>query len=209
MTKPSELLHLHREFFKIDVFDIETVAITMERVQKSIAITGIVAVVLGISAYISTHSQPKKSSDFLGISFKNEFLKETPTCVDEEKADHLCRVPTSDPQKFEIRGLPYLPIHPGYSLIATVDDGKISQFTLSGKAVSLELVEIMLRHQFGEPSTTQDTWEKTGLGPSFNNRMMTWSGNGIEVDFHRLKEDFGRYSVTVSRGSEKLQSSIE
>ena len=181
----------------------------MERVQKSIAITGLIAAVLGISAYIDTDSPPEKSSDFLGISFEKEFLKEVPICADEQKLDHLCRVSTSDPQKFEIRGLPYLPISPGYSLIATVDDGKISQLTLSGKAVSLELVEIMLTNHFGEPSTLQDVWEKTEAGPSFNNRMMTWSGNNIEVDFHRLKEDLGLYSVTVSTGSEKLQSSIE
>lgn len=181
----------------------------MERVQKSIAFTGLVAAVLGISAYMSTDAQPEKSSDFLGISFEKEFLKEVPICVDEQKLDHLCRVSTSDPQKFEVRGLPYLPIAPGYSLIATVDDGKISQLTLSGKAVSLELVEIMLRNQFGEPSTLQDIWEKTESGPAFIHRMMTWSGNSTEVDFRRLKEDLGRYSVTISNGSEKLQSSIE
>lgn len=181
----------------------------MERVQKTIAITGLVAAVLGISAYMRTDSQPEKSSDFLGISFDKEFLKEVPICADEQQPDHLCRASTSDPQKFEIRGLPYLPIYPGYSLIATVADGKISQFTLSGKAVSLELVEIMLRDQFGEPSTLQDIWERTESGPSFNNRRMMWSGNSIEVDFRRLNGDFGRYSVTVSRGSEKLQSSIE
>ncbi|WP_332772238.1 hypothetical protein [Pseudomonas sp. ESBL1] len=82
----------------------------MERVQKSIAITGLVAAVLGISAYMRTDSQPEKSSDFLGISFEKEFLKEIPICADEQKPDHLCRASTSDPQKFEIRRLPYLPI---------------------------------------------------------------------------------------------------
>lgn len=138
-------------------------------------------------------------SAFLGVDLQGDFMAEVPECAaGDDRPSELCRVATKKTGRFEVRGLPYLPISPGYKLFATVTDGVVSQLVLTGNANHLYLVKEMLTDKLGEPATSGTHWVKLKSGASYEAEVYTWSSEGVAVDFGRDLSDLGRYSVTFS-----------
>lgn len=188
-----------KEILQNSGFDVKTVAITMDRVQKSIAISGLIAAALGITAYVSIDSQPEESSDFLGISFEKDFLKDVPICIDDNLTPELCRVSTADPQKFEVRGLPYLPITPGYRVFVTLENNKPINLVLSGKTSDFRMIHSMSERYFGEPTEIIDNWSWKNTSGSFNNISYHWKSESTGIVLLRNEEDLSTYSINISK----------
>ncbi len=141
-------------------------------------------------------------SAFLGVDLQGDFMTEVPECVAGDlRPSEPCRVATEKAGRFEVRGLPYLPISPGYKLFATVDGGAVSQFVLTGNANNLYLVKEMLTDKLGQPATSGTHWVKLKSGASYEAEVYKWNTQGIAVDFGRDLSDLGRYSVTFSTSS--------
>lgn len=141
-------------------------------------------------------------SAFLGVDLQGNFMAEVPECAaEDERPDEPCRVATNKAGEFEVRGLPYLPISPGYKLFATVNDGTVIQLVLTGNASNLYLVKEMLTEKLGKPATSATQWLKLKSGASYEADVYKWSTEGGAVDFARNPEDLGRYSVTFSSSS--------
>lgn len=172
----------------------------MERVHKSFAIIGLISAAIGITAFLSNEPQPEKSSDFLGISFDKDFLKEIPICIDDKSSSDLCRAPTSEPQKFELRGLPYLPISPGYKAIVTLDNSNNPiKLLLSGKTQNFKNIHLMAERYFGEPTEIVDNWSWTSETGSFNNATYHWKTESTVIDLHRSEDDHSTYLINISK----------
>ncbi|WP_336331872.1 hypothetical protein [Pseudomonas putida] len=138
-------------------------------------------------------------SAFLGVDLQGDFMAEVPECAaGDERPSEPCRVATKKAGRFEVRGLPYLPISPGYKLFATVSDGAVSQLVLTGNANNLYLVKEMLTDKLGQPATSGTHWVKLKSGASYEAEVYKWSSEGVAVDFGRDLSDLGRYSVTFS-----------
>jgi hypothetical protein len=138
-------------------------------------------------------------SAFLGVDLQGDFMTEVPECAaGNERAGEPCRVATKKADRFEIRGLPYLPISPGYKLFATVADGAVNQLVLTGNANNLYLVKEMLTDKLGKPATSGTHWVKLKSGASYEAEAYKWNTKGVAVDFGRDLSDLGRYSVTFS-----------
>ena len=138
-------------------------------------------------------------SAFLGVDLQGDFMTEVPECAAGNlRPSELCRVATEKAGRFEVRGLPYLPISPGYKVFATVDDGAVSQLVLTGNANNLYLVKEMLTDKLGQPVTSGTHWVKLKSGASYEAEIYRWNAEGIAVDFGRDLSDLGRYSVTFS-----------
>lgn len=141
-------------------------------------------------------------STFLGVDLRGDFLTEVPECAaGNDRPNEPCRIATNKAGRFEVRGLPYLPISPGYKLFATVADGAVSQLVLTGNANSLYLVKEMLTDKLGEPATSGTHWVKLQSGASYEAEAYKWNTQGVAVDFGRDPSDLGRYSVTFSTSS--------
>lgn len=141
-------------------------------------------------------------SAFLGVDLQGDFMTEVPECVAGDlRPSEPCRVATEKAGRFEVRGLPYLPISPGYKLFATVDGGAVSQLVLTGNANNLYLVKEMLTDKLGQPATSGTHWVKLKSGASYEAEAYKWNTQGIAVDFGRDLSDLGRYSVTFSTSS--------
>ncbi|TYO83313.1 hypothetical protein DQ397_001115 [Pseudomonas sp. CK-NBRI-02] len=188
------------EILQNSAFDVKTVAFTMDRVHKSFAIIGLISAAIGITAFLSNDSQPEKSSDFLGISFDKDFLKEIPVCNDDNNPPELCRVSTSDPKKFEIRGLPYLPVSPGYKATVTTDNNnKPINLILSGKTQNFKNVRLMADIYFGDPTEVIENWSWKSESGSFNNEAYRWKTASTVIDLHRSEEDLSTYLINISK----------
>ncbi|MBF8708223.1 hypothetical protein IR016_15635 [Pseudomonas putida] len=138
-------------------------------------------------------------SAFLGVDLQGDFMTEVPECVAGDlRPSEPCRVATEKAGRFEVRGLPYLPISPGYKVFATVDDGAVSQLVLTGNANNLYLVKEMLTDKLGQPATSGTHWVKLKSGASYEAEVYKWNSEGVAVDFGRDLSDLGRYSVTFS-----------
>jgi len=138
-------------------------------------------------------------SAFLGVDLQGDFLTEVPECAEGDvRPTEPCRVATEKAGRFEVRGLPYLPISPGYKLFATVDGGVVSQLVLTGSANNLYLVKELLTDKLGQPATSGTQWVKLKSGASYEAEVYKWSAEGVAVDFGRDLSDLGRYSVTFS-----------
>ncbi|MDV5099308.1 hypothetical protein RYH74_18730 [Pseudomonas sp. LSJ-87] len=138
-------------------------------------------------------------SAFLGVDLQGDFMTEVPECVAGDlRPSEPCRVATEKAGRFEVRGLPYLPISPGYKVFATVDDGAVSQLVLTGNANNLYLVKEMLTDKLGQPATSGTHWVKLKSGASYEAEAYKWNMQGVAVDFSRDLADLGRYSVTFS-----------
>lgn len=138
-------------------------------------------------------------SAFLGVDLQGDFLTEVPECATGEvRPTEPCRVATKKAGRFEVRGLPYLPISPGYRLFATVDDGAVSQLVLTGNANNLYLVKEMLTDKLGKPTTNGTQWVRLKSGASYEAEVYEWNVQGMVVGFGRETDDLGRYSVIVS-----------
>lgn len=141
----------------------------------------------------------QEPSNFLGIDLQGDFLQQVEECpAGIANPQTLCRVPTVDPASYEVRGLPYLPISPGYSLVANLENGKVSKLIFSGNANSLHLVSEMLTDRFGEPANQQSRWIKMSSGASFLTEVLQWKGERVNMDFQRQQDDLSRYAVTVA-----------
>lgn len=138
-------------------------------------------------------------SAFLGVDLQGDFMTEVPECAAGDlRPSEPCRVATEKAGRFEVRGLPYLPISPGYKLFATVDGGAVSQLVLTGNANNLYLVKEMLTDKLGKPVTSGTHWVRLKSGASYEAEVYNWNMQGIAVDFSRDLADLGRYSVTFS-----------
>ena len=138
-------------------------------------------------------------SAFLGVDLQGDFLTEVPECAEGDvRPAEPCRVATEKAGRFEVRGLPYLPISPGYKLFATVDGGAVRQLVLTGNANNLYLVKEMLTDKLGQPETSGTRWVRLTSGASYETEAYKWSIPGVAVDFARDPVDLGRYSVTFS-----------
>lgn len=138
-------------------------------------------------------------SAFLGVDLQGDFMREVPECsAGDLRPSEPCRVATEKAGRFEVRGLPYLPISPGYKLFATVDAGAVSQLVLTGNANNLYLVKEMLTDKLGKPTTSGTHWVRLKSGASYEAEVYKWSSEGVAVDFGRDLSDLGRYSVIFS-----------
>jgi len=138
-------------------------------------------------------------SAFLGVDLQGDFMTQVPECAAGDlRPSEPCRVATEKAGRFEVRGLPYLPISPGYKLFATVDGGAVSQLVLTGNANNLYLVKEMLTDKLGQPATSGTHWVKLKSGASYEAEVYRWNSEGVAVDFGRDLSDLGRYSVTFS-----------
>lgn len=138
-------------------------------------------------------------SAFLGVDLQGDFMTEVPECAAGDlRPSEPCRVATEKAGRFEVRGLPYLPISPGYKLFATVDGGTVSQLVLTGNANNLYLVKEMLTDKLGQPATSGTHWVKLKSGASYEAEVYRWNSEGVAVDFGRDLSNLGRYSVTFS-----------
>ncbi|QCI13292.1 hypothetical protein E6B08_18815 [Pseudomonas putida] len=145
----------------------------------------------------STWSQ--EPTAFLGVDLQGDFVQQVPECAaDGSKPEGLCRVATANPDSFEVRGLPYLPISPGYTLVANLKDGQLNQLVFSGNANSLYLVTDMLTQRFGEPGDQHMQWIKMKSGASYQTEVMAWQGEKVAVNFQRMETDLGKYAVTLT-----------
>ncbi|MBF8669036.1 hypothetical protein IR012_01615 [Pseudomonas putida] len=138
-------------------------------------------------------------SAFLGVDLQGDFMAEVPACAaGDDLPSEPCRVATKQADRFEIRGLPYLPISPGYKLFATVDKGAVSELVLTGNANKLYLVKELLTDNLGKPTTSDTQWGKLKSGATYKAETFNWNIQGIEVNFSRDLSDLSRYSVTFS-----------
>lgn len=136
---------------------------------------------------------------FLGVDMQGDFMTDVPECASEEdRHSKPCRVATEKVGRYEVRGLPYLPITPGYQLFATEADGAVRQLVLTGNASSLYLVKEMLTERLGPPANSGTQWIRLKSGASFEAEAYRWNAQGVAVDFGRDLNDLGRYSVTFS-----------
>lgn len=138
-------------------------------------------------------------SAFLGVDLRGNFLADVPECVSGSgNPSDLCRIETDQPGRFEVLGLPYLPISPGYKLFATVTNGAVSQLILTGNASKLYLVKEMLTDELGKPTKNRIQWVKLKSGASYEAETIEWNTQGLEVNFGQNMDDFSRYSVTFT-----------
>lgn len=141
----------------------------------------------------------KEPTEFLGIDLHSNFNKQLPACADSSiRPKSLCRTATSSHGRFEIRGLPYLPISPGYRLFADAPDGNLKELVLSGSANSLHLVSDMLTDRFGDPKTVTSRWVKMASGASFQSEVLKWDGERVVISFQRDESDLSSYEVKLS-----------
>ena len=149
-------------------------------------------------------------SAFLGVDLQGDFLTEVPECAEaEQQPSEPCRVATKEPGRFEVRGLPYLPISPGYKLFAMVNDGVVSQFVLTGNTNNLYLVKEMLTDKLGKPATSGTHWVKSTSGASYETETLRWDSQGVAIDFGRDLNDLGRYLVTFSTSADGTEISTK
>jgi hypothetical protein len=137
-------------------------------------------------------------STFLGLDLQGDFLANIPMCTADDYPDRPCRVATQEVNRFEVRGLPYLPISPGYKLFATVDNMNINQLVLTGNANNLYLVKELLTERFGKPTASNTKWVKLKSGATYKAEALNWSVRGVAIDFTRDLVDLNHYSVTFS-----------
>ncbi|MFV3380258.1 MULTISPECIES: hypothetical protein [Pseudomonas] len=165
---------------------------------------------LWAGAQQNTPAWDLEPTSFLGINLQGDFLKQVAPCpADIARPDKPCRVATTDPNRFEVRGLPYLPISPGYELVATLADGQVQELVFSGNANSLNLVTDLLTEQFGQPTKLDSHWIKMASGASYLAEVLSWQGEKVSINFQRQEKDLGKYAVTFSNLPAQVMSSDE
>ncbi|ODB36027.1 hypothetical protein A9L43_04415 [Pseudomonas mosselii] len=152
-------------------------------------------------------SWDKEPSEFLGIPLHGDFKAQTPACPDTpERQPTLCRSSTSTTDRFEIRGLPYVPISLGYQVFVTLQGNAIDELMLTGNASSLELVDDFLRDTFGQPGSSLSHRIQLESGATYEIKTSTWKGKKVAVHFQRDEDDLSRYAVIISRSSDLSKS---
>jgi len=157
----------------------------------------------------STQPQPweDEPSEFLGVPFYGDFKSQVPECPDSNlRQSTLCRTSTPDPDRYEIHGLPYLPISSGYQLFAALKDGSISQLMLTGNSSSLELVDDFLTDTLGQPGSSLSRRIQLSSGASYEMKTISWEGKRVAVHFQRNESDLSRYTVTFTPSAADLKT---
>lgn len=135
-------------------------------------------------------------SAFLGVDLRGDFLTQTAECpADTPPPNEPCRVATGEADRFEVRGLPYLPISPGYKLHAIVTGRSISKLLLTGSTSNFYLVKELLLDQLGEPASTRTNRVQLTSGASYETEVYRWSANGVTVDFAKDIDNLSHYTV--------------
>lgn len=146
-------------------------------------------------------------SEFLGVPFQGDFKAQVPECPDSNpRQATLCRTSTTDPDKYEIHGLPYLPISSGYQLFAAVKNDAVSQLMLTGNSSSLELVNDFLTDTLGQPSSSLSRRIQLSSGASYEMKTISWQGKRVAVHFQRNESDLSRYTVTFTPSAADLKT---
>ncbi|HDS1681662.1 TPA: hypothetical protein QEM39_003218 [Pseudomonas putida] len=148
-------------------------------------------------------------SEFLGVPFQGDFKAQVPECPDSNGSSRqptLCRTSTADPDRYEIHGLPYLPISSGYQLFAALKDGAISQLMLTGNSNSLELVDDFLTDTLGQPGSSLSRRIQLSSGASYEMKTISWEGKRVAVHFQRNESDLSRYTVTFTPSAADLKT---
>lgn len=146
---------------------------------------------------IQAQERPTALSSIFGIDLHN-FLSNVPECAPVDTLQtEPCRVATPEADRFEVRGLPYLPISPGYKVYVKLRHGDVIQWVLTGNASNLHLVKEMLTDEYGKP-VTSNHWIKLKSGASYESEAFSWSIQGTSINFGREINDLGRYSVVFS-----------
>lgn len=138
-------------------------------------------------------------SAFLGVDLQGDFLTEVPECTaTNQLPTELCRIATEESGRFEILGLPYLPISPGYKLFAELAEGVVSTWELIGNTSNLYLVKDLLTDKFGKPAATFTEMIRLQSGATYSTETFHWNTQGVAINFARDLSDLSRYSVTIS-----------
>ena len=146
-------------------------------------------------------------SEFLGVSLHGDFKAQIPECPDSRSRQAaLCWTATQDQDRYEIHGLPYLPINSGYQLFAALKDGTVSQLMLTGNASSLDLVDDFLGDTLGQPSSSLTRRIKLSSGATYEMKTVSWEGKRIAVHFQRNESDLSRYTVTFTPSAADLKT---
>ncbi|GJB81328.1 MULTISPECIES: hypothetical protein [Pseudomonas] len=172
----------------------------MRIIPLSLALATLVAAP-GAFAQSSPQAQSwdNEPSGFLGVPFQGDFKAQVAECPDSSpRQSTLCRTSTSDPERYEIHGLPYIPINSGYQLFAALKNGAISQLMLTGNASSLELVDDFLTDTLGQPSSSLSRRIQLSSGASYEMKTISWEGKRVAVHFQRNESDLSRYTVTFT-----------
>ncbi|ANY86500.1 MULTISPECIES: hypothetical protein [Pseudomonas] len=163
-----------------------------------------------LAANQAAHAWEQEPTSFLGIDLQGDFLMQVPECsADEARPATPCRVATSNPNSHEIHGLPYLPISPGYNLVANLVDGQLQELVFSGNANSLYLVTDMLTDQFDQPTQRESRWIKMNSGASYLTETLSWQGEKVLINFRRQEDDLSKYAVTLSNLPAQAMTSDE
>lgn len=164
----------------------------------------------GASAQVAAaqvHSWQNEPSEFLGVPFFGDFKSQLPECMDTTaRQPNLCWNQTPEPERYEIRGLPYIPISSGYQLFADLKDGSIGQLTLTGNASSLELVSDFLADTLGKSGSSLSRRVQLSTGASYEMKTITWQGKRIAVHFQRNESDLSRYTVVFTPTASDLKT---
>ncbi len=154
-----------------------------------------------------SQSWEDEPSEFLGVPFQGDFKTQVPECADSNPRQlTLCRTGTTDPDRYEIHGLPYLPISSGYQLFAALKDGAISQLMLTGNSSSLELVDDFLTDTLGQPGSSLSRRIQLSSGASYEMKTISWEGKRVAVHFQRNENDLSRYTVTFTPSAADLKT---
>lgn len=171
----------------------------MSSITPSVALAALLASAPVWAQSAQYAEQTITPSSFLGVDLQGNFMIEVPECASADvQPSDVCRIETQKAGRFEVRGLPYLPISPNYKLFATVTDGAVNQLVLTGSASNLYLVKELLTNKLGKPSTMATQLVKLKSGASYEAEIYNWSTQGGAVNFERDPTDLGRYSVTFS-----------
>lgn len=170
----------------------------MKRSSTLAAIAGLLAT-LAIAPTIASAAGSNETKDFLGIPLNSDIASKIPECeASDKRPANLCRASTDNPNVYEVRGLPYLPISPGYKAFVTTTDGVASQIILTGNTNSFYLVKDMLAGNFGYEFNRTTKIIRLTTGANYEIEDLTWSTNDLMVDFNRDTVDLSKYTIKLS-----------
>lgn len=181
----------------------------MKRSFPLAAIAGLLAA-LAITPTIASAADHKETRGFLGIPLNSDIASTVPECEASNKRPvALCRVSTDNPNVFEVRGLPYLPITPGYKAFVTTVDGVANQILLTGTTSSFYLVRDMLSGNFGYEFNKTVKVVRLDTGANYEIEDLQWSTDDMTVDLNRDPVDLSKYTIKISPISAQSISSNE
>lgn len=181
----------------------------MKRSFPLAVIAGLLAA-LAIAPTTASAADAKETMGFLGIPLNSDIASTIPECEASSKHPaNLCRASTNNPNVYEVRGLPYLPISPGYKAFVTTVEGLASQILLTGNTNSFYLVKDMLVSNFGYEFTRTNKIVVLNTGANYEIEDLQWSTDDVMIDFNRDPVDLSKYTIKLSPISTQSVSSNE